>query len=208
MAFRVARGRCGPTGRGAAWWLSAVWSRLSAVRHGDAGVACGRSWQRVLAERFWPRRAIRQAFVLCGRLTENVADRLAVAPLAAVLTATTESRRRGDRLGTRALGRAGEALHRRGLPQLPRARRGERRAGPRRVRRQLRPARTAQGQVRPDEPVPHEPQHRTRDLRGSVRRALHRAVPPSPAGAACAAPRRTRNHVHVGGEPGTSRRTL
>jgi hypothetical protein len=208
MAFRVARGRCGPTGRGAAWWLSAVchgYLRFVMAMQvwlvGDPGGACSRSASGRGV-------AIRQAFVLCGRLTENVADRLAVAPLAAVLTATTESRRRGDRLGTRALGRAGEALHRRGLPQLPRARRGERRAGPRRVRRQLRPARTAQGQIRPDEPVPHEPQHRTCDLRGSVRRALHRAAPPSPAGAACAAPRQTRNHVHVGGEPGTSRRTL
>ena len=48
------------------------------------------------------------------------------------------------------------------LPELRRLRRGEGGAGAGRLRRQLRPAGGAEGEVRPGQPLPHEPEHQTR----------------------------------------------
>ncbi len=64
-------------------------------------------------------------------------------------------RERGDRRGDDAV------LHRRRVREFPRERGG--RARPRRVRRcDLRPPRRAQADLRPDEPVPPEPEHPSR----------------------------------------------
>src|SRR4249919_1200982 len=62
------------------------------------------------------------------------------------------------------LGRDGAPCERRRVPQLPRVGRGEGGARPCRLRRELRPAGRAQGQVRPGEPLPDEPEHHARGL--------------------------------------------
>ena len=88
--------------------------------------------------------------------------------------------RRGDRLGPRVLGRAGAVLDRRGLPQLPGLRRGAGGARAGRLRRELRAARRAEGEVRPRQPVPDEPQHRAGRLALSLRRACAGRSPAAP----------------------------
>jgi FAD binding domain len=68
-------------------------------------------------------------------------------------------RRRTRGLGTRCMAERPSPLDRRQLPQLP-DRRGGRTACPGDIRRQLRSPRRSQGDVRPRELVPPEPEHR------------------------------------------------
>jgi hypothetical protein len=87
--------------------------------------------------------------------------------------------RRGDRPGAGALGCDWRALDQRHLPELPRA--GRREGGARQggLRRQLRPARCAEGEMRPGEPLPDEHERHARELRRLRGRATHRRAPAS-----------------------------
>ena len=59
---------------------------------------------------------------------------------------------------------AAAVRHRRAVRELPRPLRGQRRHGTRRIRAESRPAHGDQEPVRPDQPLPAEPQHRARPV--------------------------------------------